>query len=82
MSGEIVNVMDSVSVSGQIIRHMKDISTWTNSMLLERLHFQMEGIMRVNGIMINSMGMEFRNCQMEIFMMGLIRITKNMGLVS
>ena len=38
VSGKIVNVMVSVSVTGQIMNHMKDISIWTNAMLLESIH--------------------------------------------
>ena len=41
----------------------------------------MEEIMKVNGIMINSKGMEFRNCQMEIFMKDPLKMTRDMVLV-
>ena len=58
MSGEIVNAMGTVPISSLMVLNMKDMSTWTKFMLLESLHYQMEGIMRVNLIMINSMGME------------------------
>ena len=61
VSLKMVKFMDSVNISGQLICHMKDMATWTNYMLMESLQCQMEDIMMVNGIMINFMGMEFRN---------------------
>ena len=73
--------MDLVSISIQIMSHMKDIFTWIKPMLLESLQNQMEDIMRVSGIMINSMGMEFGNSQMEIFLKGSLKMTLSMGLV-
>ena len=82
MSGKIVNSMDTLSFFGLIICHMKDMSTRTNYMLLGSFHGQMEDIMMVNGIIMNSMGTEFRNCQMEIFMKDPIRRTNNTALVS
>ena len=61
VSLKMVKFMDSLNISGQIICYMKDMATWTNSMLMEILQCQMEDIMMVNGIKINFMGMEFRN---------------------
>ena len=78
-SGRVVHNTGSVSNFGQIIINMRDILTRTNNMLMERLHFQMVPVMRVNKIIIKSMDMEFIHFQMEMFTMVPLKITKDMG---
>ena len=59
--------------------HMKDITTWTNDMLMESIHFQIMQVMRVNGIIINNMDMESLHGQMEMFTMVPLKKAKDMG---
>ena len=67
---------------GQVMNNMKVTGTRTKDMPMVNIHLQMVKAMKVNGTTIREKAMVFIPMYMEPNTMGLLKMTKSMGLDS